>query len=181
MANFLYVDNSNVWIEGMHVAAVQRSMAPDIWSAQVERITDPTWKMDFGRLYEFAGGEAAEVARAYLFGSRPPPNDSLWEVARRRGFEPVIYDRNIRNREKKIDTGIATAIMRDSYELVKPGDEITLVAGDRDYVPTAEDLQRRNIPLVVMFWDHASGELKEAASKFVALDPYLDHLAHSLS
>jgi hypothetical protein len=24
MPNFLYVDNSNVWIEGMHVAAVER-------------------------------------------------------------------------------------------------------------------------------------------------------------
>ena len=32
MANFLYVDNSNVWIEGMHVAAVKSGMAPDIWN-----------------------------------------------------------------------------------------------------------------------------------------------------
>ena len=27
--NCLYVDNSNVWIEGMHVSAVQTGLAPD--------------------------------------------------------------------------------------------------------------------------------------------------------
>jgi hypothetical protein len=30
VANFLYVDNSNVWIEGMHVAPVATGIAPDI-------------------------------------------------------------------------------------------------------------------------------------------------------
>ncbi len=41
MANFLYVDNSNIWIEGMHVAAVADGLAPNIWVAQEERITSP--------------------------------------------------------------------------------------------------------------------------------------------
>lgn len=50
MANFLYVDNSNVWIEGMHVAAVEHGMAPDIWAAQEQRICDTSWRIDFGRL-----------------------------------------------------------------------------------------------------------------------------------
>lgn len=83
MANFLYVDNSNVWIEGMHVSAVKKGMAPDIWATQNERICDYEWKMDFGKLYEFAGGQSSEVGRAVLFGSRPPPNDTLWDVATR--------------------------------------------------------------------------------------------------
>ncbi len=38
MANFLYVDNSNVWIEGMHVAAAVRGLAPDVWSAVTNKI-----------------------------------------------------------------------------------------------------------------------------------------------
>jgi hypothetical protein len=33
VANLLYVDNSNVWIEGMHVSAVESGMAPNVWSA----------------------------------------------------------------------------------------------------------------------------------------------------
>lgn len=175
MPNFLYVDNSNVWIEGMHVAAVQSGLAPDIWTAQREKICEYGWKLDFGRLYEFAGGDAA--GRAVLFGSRPPANDSLWKVAENRGFEVLVYDRSIRNKEKKVDTSISTEMVADSYERMDvTSDEITLVAGDSDYVPTVEKLRSRGIPVYVAFWDHASRELKEAATRFISLNPYLDHL-----
>ena len=101
MANFLYVDNSNVWIEGMHVAAVESGRAPDIWTALEHKICDYTWKIDFGKLFTFAGGEKPQVARAVLFGSRPPKNDSLWDAARINGFEVIVHDRNIQNKEKK--------------------------------------------------------------------------------
>lgn len=175
--NYLYVDNSNVWIEGMHVAAVARGLAPDIWTAMDQKITDHSWKIDFGRLYEFAGGNKSEVGRAVLYGSRPPPNDSVWEMAKRKGFEVVVHDRNVRNKEKKIDTGIATDIVADSYELMKvDSDEITLVAGDTDYVPTVQRLRGRGLKFTIVFWDHASRELKEAASEFISLNQYLEHL-----
>jgi hypothetical protein len=61
VANLLYVDNSNVWIEGMHVSAVESGMAPNVWSAQTNRICDNSWKLDFGRLFQFAGGDKADV------------------------------------------------------------------------------------------------------------------------
>lgn len=104
MANFCYVDNSNVWIEGMHVSAVARDWVPDVWAACEQRVCDHDWKIDFGRLFEFAAG--ADVGRAVLFGSRPPQNDSLWDIARRKGFEVIVHDRNAQNKEKKIDTQI---------------------------------------------------------------------------
>jgi uncharacterized LabA/DUF88 family protein len=152
MANFLYVDNSNVWIEGMHVSAVAKGIAPDIWTAQGERICDYDWKIDFGKLYEFAGGRGAEVGRAVLFGSRPPANDSLWDTARRKGFDVIVHDRNIRNREKKVDTSISTEIVSDSYELMSTDrDEVTLVSGDADYVPTLQKLRGRGFQFDVIF------------------------------
>ncbi len=175
MANFLYVDNSNVWIEGMHVAAVASGSAPDIRTAQAANVCDFGWKLDFGRLYEFAGGDGA--GRAVLFGSRPPANDSLWAVAKSRGFEVLVYDRSIRNKEKKVDTSIATEIMADSYERMTAGvDELTLVAGDGDYVPTVDQVRSRGFSVYLAFWDHASRELKDAATRFISLNPYLDHL-----
>lgn len=177
MANLVYVDNSNVWIEGMHVAAVQRGLAPDIWSAMDLKIFDK-WTMDFGKLFEFAGGTRKDVKKATLFGSRPPKNDSVWDSAKRKGFEVVIYDRNVANREKKIDTDIATTMIEDSYEILEKGkDEMTLVAGDSDYVPAIEKLKRRGIHVDVVFWGHAAKELREIATKFINLDPYLDHLS----
>ncbi len=175
MSNFLYVDNSNVWIEGMHVAAVAAGIAPDIWTAQSAKITE-RYSIDFGKLREFAGGQAGDVARATLYGSRPPPNDSLWKAAEAQGFEVVVYDRNAANREKKVDTKITTDIMTASFSIVHEGDEMTLVAGDRDYVPVAEALAERGIPFHIAFWDHAAKELKAAATSFTSLDEYLEHL-----
>lgn len=177
MANYLYVDNSNVWIEGKRVSAVANGYAPDIWTAMEYRILDNAWGYDFGKLFEFAGGTELEVGRAVLFGSRPPENDSLWEIAKRKGFEVVVNDRNVANKEKKVDTGIATEIVADCYEHMHPGrDEITLVAGDADYVPTIERVRRRGIEFHVVFWDQASRELRDSASKFISLNPYLEHL-----
>lgn len=180
MANLLYVDNSNVWIEGMHVAAAARGLAPDVWSAVQNKICDYSWKIDFGKLFEFAGGEKTEVKRAALFGSRPPANDSLWAVAKSKGFEPMVYDRNIAGKEKKIDTDVVATMVEDSFQILEVGtDEITLVAGDADYVPAIEKLKKRNIPVHVAFWNHAARELKEIATKFVNLDSYLEYLCYN--
>jgi uncharacterized LabA/DUF88 family protein len=176
MKNYLYVDNSNVWIEGMHVAAVSRGLAPDIWTAHDQQICDVTWKIDFGRLFEFAGGDKSQVGRAVLYGSRPPPNDTLWKMAEKKGFEVVVYDRNAANKEKKIDTSIATDVIADSYERMAKDDEVTLVAGDKDYVPVAKKIVSRGMKFTVMFWDHAAQELKDTASEFISLNQYLDHL-----
>lgn len=161
MANLLYVDNSNVWIEGMHISAVEKGLAPDIWAAAQNKICDYDWQLDFGKFFGFAGGDASEIKKAMSFGSRPPKNDSLWIAAERMGFEVVVYDRNKEGKEKKIDTDIVASMMEDSYEILSVGhDEITLASGDADYVPAIEKLKRRGIPVNVVFWDHASRELR---------------------
>jgi hypothetical protein len=41
-------------------------------------------------------------------------------------------------------------MIEDSYEILIGEDEITLVAGD--YVPAIEKLNKRNIPVHVVFW-----------------------------
>lgn len=174
MANFLYVDNSNLWIEGMYVAAVEAGLARDVSSAHEKRICDYTWKLDFSRLYEFAGG--ANVGRAVLFGSCAAPNDAFRNAVHRCGFESIVQDRNMRNKEKKVDTSIVANMMRDSYERLRNGDEITLVAGDKDYVPVLEMLLSREIPVHVVFWAHAADELKRLCTKFVSLNAYVNFL-----
>lgn len=177
MGAFVYVDNSNVWIEGMHVSAAINGHAPDVYEAANNRICDYNWKCDFGKLLLFAGGEKENIKRAVLFGSRPPKNDSLWDAARKQGFEVITHDRNFKNQEKKIDTDIVSTMMEDSYENLKIGeDEIILVSGDKDYVPAIEKLRRRKIKVIVCFWGHAAQELIDSCDEFYNLDPYLDHL-----
>src|SRR5438552_3196054 len=114
----------------MHVAAVAHGMAPDIFAAQEHRICDYGWQIDFGKLLKFAGGNRTDIGRAVLYGSRPPPNDSLWAAAERQGFEAVVHDRSMSGKEKKIDTNIATDVVYDALKSMNPAkDEITLVSG----------------------------------------------------
>src|ERR1035441_7523483 len=78
MAEFLYVDNSNVFIEGKRVSAVKRGIALSIDDAIRCRVLDNDYRMDFGRLHDLiAGRDPSQIKRAVLFGSRPPKNDSL--------------------------------------------------------------------------------------------------------
>jgi len=175
---YTYVDNSNVFIEGRRVSAVKRGLARDIHQAMAYGIQDQSYRIDFGKLHAFvAGNDPAKIARATLFGSRPPPNDSLWKMAQKAGFDTVIVDRNVRNKEKKVDTGIVAAMVKDAYTRVKKDqDTLSLVAGDGDFVPAVQDLKADGFKVDVVFWGHASGELKDACSKFYNLNSYLELL-----
>jgi uncharacterized LabA/DUF88 family protein len=95
---------------------------------------------------------------------------------KKNGLEVITYDRNIANAEKKIDTDIVATMIEDSYEILQPGDEVTLVSGDSDYVPAIEKLKKRGIPVHVVFGKHSSREIREAATSFIELDQWLDHL-----
>ena len=180
MVLFVYVDNSNVWIEGRRASAVAKGLAPNAWEASQDDVLDMDWTYDFGRLYELACPSDNAIGRSVLFGSRPPPNDSLWQTARDQGFEVEVFDRSPSGKEKQVDTGIVTMMIEDSFQHMKAdrGDIAVLLAGDRDYVPAVASLGSRGIGTRVVFWQHATAvDLQTAAFEFVPLDPHLDELA----
>lgn len=179
MADYIYVDNSNLYIEGRRVAAVQHGLVATIRDALTDPGTfDHGYTISFGKLYDFlVGKDIANLKRAALFGSRPPPNDTIWAIAERVGFELHLEDRNARNKEKKIDTGIATLLTKDAYKHGDPkNDTFVLVSGDADYVPTVKELKKDGYKVEVVFWSHAARELREEATKFIPLDEYLEAL-----
>lgn len=179
MPYYIYVDNSNLYIEGKRVSAVENGLAMNIYDAMNNRIIDHSYTISFGRLHEFvAGTDESKIARAALFGSRPPPNDSIWRYAQEAGFELILEDRNVANKEKKIDTGIVSAMVRDAYTKVDSStDTIVLVAGDADFVPPIRDLVDDGFDVEVVFWDHIAKELREVCPKFISLNDHLDFLA----
>jgi hypothetical protein len=91
---FVFVDNSNVWIEGKKVSG--RSQRPPLPSNR-------TYRVDYGRLLEHLrqGRTLGDVPK--LYGSEPP--DSVWKVIESRGFNVQVFKRNIFNREKGVDRG----------------------------------------------------------------------------
>jgi hypothetical protein len=79
MVLFVYVDNSNVWIEGGHIQAVRLGLATDPLDAARRRVT-PRWAYDFGRLYGLACPPGEQIGRSILFGR------SRWTPAWRRSW-----------------------------------------------------------------------------------------------
>jgi|HubBroStandDraft_1064217.scaffolds.fasta_scaffold198706_1 hypothetical protein len=178
---FTYVDNSNIWIEGQRIQAVKSGLARDLTDAARRGVCVP-WSYDFGRLYEMVCPKGTSIGRSILVGSKPPPNDSLWERARDEGFEVEVFDRNRSNKEKQVDSTIVTKMLDDSYRHMKAerGDTAVLVAGDADYMPCVRSLQERNLKIRVVFWKHAtSHELRDSVDNFTPLDPYFDQLTLS--
>lgn len=177
MNKHLFVDNSNVWIEGMKVSAVAKGMAPDVFYASEYRITDPSWRIDFGKLYQALN--ETTLIQAALYGSTPPPNDSLWDKARQAGFHVYTFERSrYNNKEKKVDGQIAADMFETAVELDQSiQHELILIAGDADYVPVIEKIKKRGIKVTVAFWDHASRELVQVADQFISLNGLLDTIA----
>lgn len=182
MTLYVYVDNSNVWIEGQRIQAVRTGLATDIRSALKQRITAP-WTYDFGRLYELLCPAGEPVGRSILFGSRPPENDSIWQKVRDADFEVRTFDRStFTNKEKQVDIALSTTMMEDSFRYMNPanGDIAVLAAGDGDFLPTIESLQSRGLGVRIVSWSHAvSHRLRDTADEFVELDPHFDFLSRA--
>lgn len=176
MTSWVYVDNSNVFIEGKRLSAIKLGLAANLAEANSQNIFDSKYRMCFGKLNDFVTGHARGEMRARLFGSRPPANDMIWNIATRNGFEVTVYDRNAGNKEKKLDTGIVAMMVRDACKNAQAGDTFTIVSGDVDYVPAVEMVRGEGFDVNVVFWEHAGRELKSSASSFISLDPHLDAL-----
>jgi hypothetical protein len=176
MAALIYLDDSNLWIEGKKVSAVSKGMALDIFEATDTRTFDNTFKLDFGKVLDIANHAPIKIARFY--GSRPPEADSVWNAAERAGFRLEILDRNARNKEKGVDTTMVADIMQDMYEQAKAGDLFIIIAGDADYVPVIEKIKAKGFETVVLFWDHAAGAIKRSADQFLSLNGHLSTLRY---
>ena len=177
MAEWVYVDNSNLFIEARRVSAIKNGMAHDIADAIKNKIFDSDYRISFGKLYRFiTGSYQAETSRAIIFGSGGLENEAIRGLAEQAGFEVKVHSRNLANREKKVDTDIVTEMVRDAYKNANVGDTFNLVAGDKDYVPPVERLISDGMKVDVIFWDHAAGELKDACSNFISLNEHLEVL-----
>ena len=127
----IIVDNSNIWIEGMKYSASLQGIV----STNGMEPCDYEWRVDFGKLLsKVSQGKA--IRKAILVGSRPPVNDSLWNVAKRRGFEVIVQDRNSNNKEKAVDTELAVQGAKLVYT-TEPA-VLKILSGDADFKPLVD-------------------------------------------
>ena len=179
MSYFIFVDNSNVWIEGKFASSVAKGYAQNVVEAHLKGIEDTSWRIDFGKLLSYiTNGKVNEIKKAVLFGSRPPHNDSLWNAMRAAQFEVVALDRNAAGREKAVDTGIISRIDRALYKEAVKGDTFILVMGDKDFMPALNSIREEKCKSIVSFWDNVSGELISEADDYINLTPVIQSITH---
>lgn len=167
----LFVDNSNVKIEGGRWAFAKRN-AGGRRGPQV----DDKYEIDWGKFLHLvkSRGNRLLAQVPVLYGSRPPPDDSIWDEIRREGFDVRLFDRNIRDKEKGVDMEMGMDVIERMFETPEPA-TIVIAAGDGDFKGMAERAKKRGWEVEVWFWGNAAVEMKTVA-KFVDLDAALDYL-----
>lgn len=158
---YVFVDNSNVWIEGKKISG--RGRKPAVPS-------NYRYRIEYGKLLQHVldGRELAAVPK--LYGSEPPPNDSVWNVIKGQGFDVKVFKRNIFNREKGVDMRMGLDIGR----LVLTEQEkatVVIVAGDADFVQVVEDAHAAHWKIEAWYWSNAAGDLKKVVDRFESLNP----------
>ena len=172
---FIYVDDSNMWIEAKKLAAKQGNF---------KCVEDPRLRMDMGKVAEFVA-KRREIACHNLYGSEPPPRDTVWEKMKRCGWKVKVSKRSLlTNKEKQVDHRIVKDITALVSERSVAKGTIILVSGDADLIPAIEEGLSKKWSFEIWMW--ASGiskalkELEEEhpeSLKISSLDPHLQDVS----
>jgi hypothetical protein len=113
-----------------------------------------------------------------VFGSVTSSNDDLWRHAIAAGFDVVTVERGFAGKEKRVEPSSVTRVCRDAFRFGSPRrDRITPVASDGDYEPVVKRMVADCFGVTGLYWAHAGRVLREAATGFHSLDPYIADLA----
>ena len=168
----LFVDNSNVLIEGRRRSSMKRQGRD-----RLGREVDDSYEIDWGKfLYVVKSkGDRLLAQVPVLYGSRPPPDDTIWKRIRDEGFDVKVFDRNIRNKEKGVDMEMGMDVVERVLTVTPPG-HLVLACGDADFVPVIARAKKKGWTVEVWFWSNAAGDMKTSASEFCSLDKYFEYL-----
>ena len=163
----ILVDNSNIYIEGTKYSArlkgIMKSRTDD------RDPQDPSWRIDFGRLLKHLSS-GRNIHAAILVGSKPPPNDSVWQSARDNGFEVRLHARDSNNREKAVDTEL---VARGTLLIARAPNPMTLViaSGDRDFIPLVNMAHEENWSVEMCAFSSAYSDSGEMANSVDVVRP----------
>ena len=173
----ILVDNSNIFIEGQKCSAKRKGMFPAV--AGDKQPTDISWRIDFDHLLtQLADGRT--IRKAFLVGSRPPPNDNVWKMAAQNGFAVITHERDSKNKEKAVDTEL---VARGTLAIATtPSPAVLVIAsGDRDFIPLVSIAHELKWLVEMVAFASAfssNGEMAIAVDKVRPLDGSLDLIGH---
>ena len=141
---WIYVDDSNLWIEGKKAYAKAHNLLTS---------EDPRARFDIGQLNEVVA-EGREVGGRMLYGSKPPPVDTVWAKMEEQGWNVKIENKSYHTgKEKQVDSKLITDVV-SVVNREKIG-TVIIVAGDVDYKPPIEEALDRGWNVEVWSWEKA--------------------------
>ena len=168
---FIYVDDSNMWIEAKKLAAKQLNL---------KCVEDPRLRLDIGRVADVVAN-GRELAWGVLYGSEPPPIDTVWKKIRERGWKVITSKRSrFTNKEKQVDHKMVT----DITALVSDGGvadgKIIIVSGDADVIPAIKEGLAKKWSFEIWMWESgiskALKDLAEENPELLTIFPLDSHL-----
>lgn len=170
---WIFVDNSNIWIEAKKLQSKVRKF---------ETSEDHRLRIDVGKLADvIASGRPTESG--VLYGSEPPPVDTVWEKVRKKGWEVKTKKRSvITGKEKQVDAQIVADVTAKAIKTpIDKRTTIVLVTGDADVIPAIEKvIEEEKWNIEVYMWEQAfSRAIRQFASdndrvEMKYLDSYLE-------
>lgn len=129
---WIFVDDSNIWIEAMKLQSQKKGLK----TSQDHRL-----RIDIGKLADVVAGNR-RVEQGVLYGSEPPPVDTVWKKIREKGWRVESHRRSrITGKEKQVDTKLVAEVTRTA--ITTPDHErttIVLVTGDADVIPALDEV-----------------------------------------
>jgi hypothetical protein len=184
-----FVDDSNIWIEAQKFAASGNSHMPKLADSE----QDPRLRIDVGKLIDALRGRRVQ-GYSFLYGSRPPPNDSVWAAFQRSKFETKIYDR-ANGKEKEVDNSMVAdlssaattlsvkAEFLEDFARLKAKTVFVAVTGDRDVLPAIMKVLEAKIRVELWAWRSGISReyLKLDAEHSLFSVQYLDSIFQKIS
>ena len=168
----ILVDNSNVFIEGGKFSARKKGMVRD--PMDTHEPIDLSWRIDFGALLKVVAN-GHQIIDAILVGSTPPPNDSLWKVAKLQGFKVKTFERSPSG-EKVVDTELLASGLKVVYKHPRPA-ILKLLSGDRDFISLIRNVYEEEWETELWgFSVSISNELRQITDRTILLDDVFDEI-----
>ena len=172
---WIFVDDSNIWIEAKKLQSEKRKLK----TKQDHRV-----RIDVGKLAD-AVADGRIIRKGLLYGSEPPPVDTVWEKIRKiKNFSVHSKHRSqLTGKEKQVDTMLVADITEIAIETpMYERTTLILISGDADVIPGLEKaLKQERWTVEVYMWKQAiAGSLRRFAAdhkdrvKIKELDNYLD-------
>ena len=148
---WIYVDDSNLWIEGKKAYAQAHKLLTS---------EDPRARFDIGQLNEVVA-EGREVSGRMLYGSKPPPVDTVWAKMEEQGWNVDIKQKSYHTRkEKQVDVQLVTDVVSLVHRM-KNG-TVIIVSGDSELLPAINEVLSRGWKVEVWSWKQAmSANIRE--------------------